>query len=106
MYSLYIYCIILLRLLTFAKTYICMYATDESTGLLFYVFLDVSSFLFPRCAGLNTSADTLIAFLPFFHAYGLYLVSYYVHTLGARLVVMPKFEPNSYLHLIEKYKVR
>ncbi|XP_052807546.1 uncharacterized protein LOC128241441 [Mya arenaria] len=64
----------------------------------------VANTLQQRCAGLNTSADTLVVFLPFFHAYGLYLVSYYAHHLGARLVVMSMFEPDKYLYLIEKYK--
>jgi acyl-CoA synthetase (AMP-forming)/AMP-acid ligase II len=49
-------------------------------------------------------ADTTIAFLPFFHIYGLVVIGLLGLRSGATLVVMPRFELNAYLDLVERYK--
>jgi acyl-CoA synthetase (AMP-forming)/AMP-acid ligase II len=49
--------------------------------------------------------DCLLAFLPFFHAYGLVaLLGLGLHS-GAKLVTIPRFEAEAFLRFIEEYKV-
>ncbi|WAQ94548.1 LUCI-like protein [Mya arenaria] len=61
----------------------------------------------PRtCAGLNSDKDTFVTFFPFFHALGLYMVCFVGHCLGARIVIMPRFDFETFLRLIEKYRPR
>lgn len=48
-------------------------------------------------------ADIAIAFLPFFHIYGLVVISLLGLWSGATMVVMPKFELEAYLDLVERY---
>jgi acyl-CoA synthetase (AMP-forming)/AMP-acid ligase II len=48
-------------------------------------------------------ADTTIAFLPFFHIYGITAVALLGLWSGATLVVMPKFELVAYLDLVERH---
>ncbi len=48
--------------------------------------------------------DTLIAFLPFFHIYGLCVIMMVGLRYGATLVVMPRFELDAYLNLLERYR--
>ena len=49
---------------------------------------------------------SVLLFLPLYHAYGLVAVLTLGAAAGAKLVVLPKFEPKSYLSAIEKYKVQ
>ena len=48
--------------------------------------------------------DTTIAFLPFFHIYGLVVISLLGLWSGATIVVMPKFELDAYLDLVERHR--
>ena len=48
--------------------------------------------------------DVTIAFLPFFHIYGLTVIGLLGLKCGATLVVLPKFELESYLALVERYR--
>jgi acyl-CoA synthetase (AMP-forming)/AMP-acid ligase II len=48
--------------------------------------------------------DTTIAFLPFFHIYGLTVIALLGLWSGATIVVMPKFELDAYLDLVERYR--
>ena len=48
--------------------------------------------------------DTLIVFLPFFHIYGLSVIMMVGLRYGATLVVMPRFEFDAYLDLVERYR--
>ena len=48
--------------------------------------------------------DTTIAFLPFFHIYGLEVICLLGLWSGATLVVMPKFELEAYLDLVERHR--
>lgn len=48
--------------------------------------------------------DTTIAFLPFFHIYGLTVIALMGIWAGATLVVVPKFELESYLALVERHR--
>jgi acyl-CoA synthetase (AMP-forming)/AMP-acid ligase II len=48
--------------------------------------------------------DVTIAFLPFFHIYGLTVIALLGIKSGATLVVLPKFELDSYLALVERYR--
>ena len=53
---------------------------------------------------LRDGEDTLVCFLPFFHIYGLVVVMLLGLWRGATLVVMPRFELEHYLTLIERHK--
>jgi acyl-CoA synthetase (AMP-forming)/AMP-acid ligase II len=48
--------------------------------------------------------DTTIAFLPFFHIYGLVVIGLLGLWSGATLVVMPRFDLESYLGLVERHR--
>ena len=48
--------------------------------------------------------DVTIAFLPFFHIYGLTVIVLLGLWSGATFVAMPKFELESYLELVERYR--
>jgi acyl-CoA synthetase (AMP-forming)/AMP-acid ligase II len=48
--------------------------------------------------------DTTIAFLPFFHIYGLTVIVLMGVWAGATLVVVPKFELEPYLGLVERHR--
>jgi acyl-CoA synthetase (AMP-forming)/AMP-acid ligase II len=48
--------------------------------------------------------DTTVAFLPFFHIYGLVVIGLLGLWSGARLVVMPRFELETYLDLVERHR--
>lgn len=57
----------------------------------------------PRRA--DVTQETILAFLPFFHAYGLaYIIGVHFY-LGSKLICVPKFEPELFLDAIEKHKV-
>jgi acyl-CoA synthetase (AMP-forming)/AMP-acid ligase II len=47
--------------------------------------------------------DTTIAFLPFFHIYGMVVIGLLGLWSGATLVVMPKFDLETYLQLVEHH---
>ena len=49
-------------------------------------------------------SDTTIAFLPFFHIYGMVVIALAGLWSGATLVVMPKFDLETYLELVERYR--
>ncbi|KAL2074478.1 hypothetical protein VTL71DRAFT_8256 [Oculimacula yallundae] len=51
------------------------------------------------------ATDVLIAVLPMSHIYGLALMIVHSIHRGAKVVVMPAFEPQAFLGAIEKYKV-
>jgi acyl-CoA synthetase (AMP-forming)/AMP-acid ligase II len=53
---------------------------------------------------LRDGEETLIAFLPFFHIYGLCVIMMVGLRYGATLVVMPRFELQAYLDLVERYR--
>ncbi len=48
--------------------------------------------------------DTTIAFLPFFHIYGMVVVGLLGLWSGSTLIVMPKFDLDSYLDLVERHR--
>ena len=48
-------------------------------------------------------ADTTVAFLPFFHIYGLTVIVLMSLWAGVTIVVMPKFELEPYLALVERH---
>ena len=48
--------------------------------------------------------DTTVAFLPFFHIYGLTILVFMSVWAGATVVVLPKFELEAYLTLIERHR--
>jgi acyl-CoA synthetase (AMP-forming)/AMP-acid ligase II len=49
--------------------------------------------------------DTLLAFLPYFHIYGITMFLNYALQNGATIVNMPRFELEQYLELIQRYGV-
>jgi acyl-CoA synthetase (AMP-forming)/AMP-acid ligase II len=48
--------------------------------------------------------DTTVTFLPFFHIYGLVVIGLLGLWSGATIVVMPKFELDAYLDLVERHR--
>lgn len=57
----------------------------------------------PRRA--DITQEIVLAFLPFFHAYGLAYIMGVHFYLGSKLICVPKFEPELFLDTIEKHKV-
>ena len=55
--------------------------------------------------GLVSDESVLLAFLPFFHIYGMMVMLNATLAIGATCVVMPRFDPELTLRLIEKHKV-
>jgi acyl-CoA synthetase (AMP-forming)/AMP-acid ligase II len=55
--------------------------------------------------GLVSEDSVLLAFLPFYHIYGLMVLLNTTLVSGASCLVMPRFDPDRTLQLIEKYKV-
>ncbi|WOO77514.1 putative 4-coumarate--CoA ligase 1 [Vanrija pseudolonga] len=54
---------------------------------------------------LDPEKDKILAFLPFFHMYGLCLAVHQPLTSGVPVVVYPRFEEESVLRGIEKYRI-
>jgi len=52
----------------------------------------------------TTSTDVVIAVLPFFHIYGLSVILLLALYRGAKLVVFPRFEMETFLGAIERYR--
>ncbi len=55
--------------------------------------------------GLTDGYSVLLDFLPFFHIYGLSVLMNVGLAIGATQVVMPRFDPEQMMHLIEKHRV-
>jgi len=53
---------------------------------------------------LRDGADTLVAFLPFFHIYGLVVIMLDGLRSGATIVVMPRFDLQDYVDAVERYR--
>ena len=47
-----------------------------------------------------------LLFLPLYHVYGMININMAYLFCGFSVVILPKFEPHSFLSAIEKYKVR
>ena len=58
-----------------------------------------------RATGMVGEHAALIAFLPFYHIYGLMVLLNATLAQGATCLVMPRFDPDKTLYLIEKYRV-
>jgi len=58
-----------------------------------------------RATGLVDEDSVLLAFLPFYHIYGLMVLLNATLAQAATCLVMPRFDPDRTLYLIEKYKV-
>jgi len=58
-----------------------------------------------RATGLVRQDSVLLAFLPFYHIYGLMVIMNGCLAEGATCLVMPRFDPDKTLYLIEKYRV-
>ena len=53
-----------------------------------------------------TGDDTVVAFLPFFHLYGLFFFLTYGLAEGATIVTMPRFDLEHYLQLLQDHRSR
>jgi acyl-CoA synthetase (AMP-forming)/AMP-acid ligase II len=53
-----------------------------------------------------TGDDTVVAFLPFFHSYGLFFFLTYGLAEGATIVTMPRFDLEHFLQLLQDYRSR
>ena len=49
--------------------------------------------------------ETLMSYLPYFHAYGMLGLMLEQLYLGERIVILPRFEPTLFLESIQKYRV-
>jgi acyl-CoA synthetase (AMP-forming)/AMP-acid ligase II len=58
----------------------------------------------PSVSGLS-SADTLLAVLPFYHIYGMVVIMNLGILLGAKIVTIPAFEPELYMKLLTRHGV-
>lgn len=58
----------------------------------------------PELAKWSTE-DVVLSLLPFFHIYGMVVILFNALQQGAMQVLLPKFEPESFLSTIQKYKV-
>lgn len=54
----------------------------------------------------KTGEDTLLGLLPFYHIYGMMVLQFGAITQGAKLIIHPKFEPESFLRSLQDYKVQ
>ncbi|XP_060080312.1 probable 4-coumarate--CoA ligase 1 [Ylistrum balloti] len=52
-----------------------------------------------------TTDDTSLCLLPMFHAYGMLIILFSALQDGAKLVIIPEFEPESFLTTIQRHKV-
>ncbi|KAL4220136.1 hypothetical protein ACF0H5_020548 [Mactra antiquata] len=57
-------------------------------------------------AKVTAVGDVFVVFVPLFHAFGLYIITLAVHSVGGNIVLMSKFQPDLYLELIQKHKPR
>ena len=55
---------------------------------------------------LRPGEDVLLGLLPMYHIYGLVIVLFGCIAKGAKLIMLPKFEPQTFLESIQKHKVR
>jgi acyl-CoA synthetase (AMP-forming)/AMP-acid ligase II len=53
----------------------------------------------------TNSDDTFIAILPFFHIYGMVVVQAFGLYRGCKIVIVPRFEPEQFLTLVQKEKI-
>ena len=51
------------------------------------------------------SNDSVLGLLPFFHIYGMIVILLYGLSAGAKDIILPKFEPDSFLSAIQNYKI-
>ena len=51
------------------------------------------------------SDDVLLGLLPFYHSYGLTIIGLAGLKAGTKVVILPKFQPESFLQVIQDYKV-
>jgi len=58
----------------------------------------------PEIVGLGKD-DVLLAVLPFFHIYGMVVLLLMATFVGAKIVLMPKFDPAKYVELLAEQKV-
>ena len=69
-------------------------------GLMMFVYR-------PSAIGMDggEGTETFIAFLPFYHIYGMVVLLYWGLYRGHKLAVVPKFGVEDYLTAIQQYKV-
>ncbi|KAH9988764.1 phenylacetyl-CoA ligase [Xylariaceae sp. FL0662B] len=65
----------------------------------------VSNLLMADAAASLDPDDTVLAFLPFYHIYGLTMLVFYTLHRRARVVVMPRFTPVDFCQVVESYRV-
>ncbi|XP_063365003.1 uncharacterized protein LOC134653553 [Cydia amplana] len=49
--------------------------------------------------------DSIIAVLPFYHIYGLGIITLHKLSIGAKIVTLPKFQPNTFLSTLKDHKI-
>ena len=64
-----------------------------------------SRYMNPMTGGADGHGDKLLAFLPFFHIYGLTVLIHHSFWAGYELVVMPKFDLESFCRIIQDHKI-
>ena len=74
-------------------------------GILYFHFYD---FLIKMCLPLKLTdafQQTMLCLLPLFHIYSMNVTMSPALRTGAKLLMLPKFEPNSFIKAIEDHKV-
>lgn len=90
---------------------VAVMCSSGTTGLPKGVMLTDKNFLTIACAIIEMASENLnqstisLALLPYFHAYA-FVVMVNQLALGAPAILMPRFDPERFLSIIEKYKIR
>lgn len=54
----------------------------------------------------QTGKEVLLGLLPFYHIYGMMVLQFATLTQGAKVIIHPKFEPDTFLQSVQDYGVR
>ncbi|KAI8432400.1 hypothetical protein MSG28_004798 [Choristoneura fumiferana] len=53
----------------------------------------------------SSHQESMIAVLPFYHIYGLSIIMLHKLSVGAKIVTLPKFQPNTFLSTLKNHKI-
>ncbi|KAL4225255.1 hypothetical protein ACF0H5_015943 [Mactra antiquata] len=81
--------------------------TGLPKGVMLSHFNMISNLIQAKCGQMKfkTGEDVLLGLLPFYHIYGMMVLQFGTITQGCKLIVHPKFEPETFLQSIEDYKI-
>ncbi|CAH0727181.1 unnamed protein product, partial [Brenthis ino] len=53
----------------------------------------------------DSNQDTILAYLPFFHSYGMSVNLIHKLSVGLQILTLPKFQPNTFLDAFDRFKI-